>query len=1285
MQIDDTTTLSSCSRALARGLRLACANADPESSIAGLLSELAQGAGARRAAVFEQGRDGLYVCSYAWHATDLPSLSAAQRSLPSTPLVRRWLKEAEKGLPVIVDDLGPAAVQDQELLVFLDVTGIQRFVLYPLTARDSVRGLLILYDLPRGRAKVVAPVLELASSSLAMLVDRRDDIEAASPPDRLDRVTGLQGLGSFSDDLDLLIATAEEGLSTETWSVVYLDVVDFKSYNASHGFAAGNELLRRLGHAICDATASTRVCRYDADRFYVITTDDQVESLVRTVHDTAKNDPALGVEVRAGIYRITGAEKSAVHAMDRAKMAGDASHGDFEHYWRRFDPPMEQELTMRGYVISHIDRAIQRGWVKAYYQPVLGTLSGKVEGVEALARWDDPKYGLLSPASFIDTLERGRLIYKLDLEILRQACQAYDDRRRRGLPNVPISVNISRSDLEVEGIHERIDAILESHAVPHSDIHIEITETALAQSEDLVRDHIELFRSQGFEVWLDDFGSGYSSLNALQRFDFDCAKIDMAFLHKPGDPARLPQFMADVVSLAKHRGLRTLVEGVETPEHYALVKEIGCMMAQGYLISRPLPQDELEQVLDKKDLGFATAAERLVYGQLGMTDVAGRREPLALVINQNDTLRIAYANAPCRRLLSEFGIPDTMAVEAHINADTATAALFRSCMRRVAVPGQTSQADLSQSGFAGRVRFRLVAAQGVLRAFLATVIETEEADDDGRGKGLRALCSLFDEVLVLQPKEDRVRLLLDASHLTAADVEGRSLSDLVSWMAREVIHPNQAGRFRRMLDPTDLVDRVTQAPSGILEEFFDLAASGETYELRRLVLALTPSSKQKPELVMCIARDLAGWTRSSLEGGREAQGGTGSGRDPSGRALWNAVLSGDSFGIFWKDADRRFLGANRMFLNYYGLELDDILGKNDEEMGWHPDPEPFRQDELRVLRRGDAVRDAPGTCLVHGKPRDIAATKLPIYQDGKIVGLLGYFMDVTDVIARMDAVHRRTADSLRGEQLTDPVTDLANARGVRESCRALEEAPSSKGADFGYLSIQILGMRQFESDYGTAVHEDLHRAIAQRLRAVVGEEDVVGRIYDGRYIIVANPCDTSRLNLLEEAIPEALSQIREVDGIRCTVYCMIGSALFSACKDYGLMTATAESGMMAGLALDGEQTYTRSGVARALRDAAPAWDLVRLVDPTTMQATVLADDGNFRRLPGSCSELLGKSGRCENCVSLRALETGKPQRKVERMGDKCFYIVARPVTVDGRGLVIEGVAEMDEELCRALR
>lgn len=1299
MPDDEARILSQGSRALSRGLRQASACIDPEESLSVLLADLAQGVGAQRAAVFERGRDGIYACTYAWHAEGLASLSTSYRTIPLTTATRAWLAAVEAGQAVAVDSLGPDAVRDQDLLALLDATGIQRFAAYPLPGAGGTRGLLVLYDLPLGRARMIDPVLRSAASSLAMLAYRRDGMEAVAQPDQLDRVTGLPALGPFSREVNGLITSTAQDAGQAPWAMAYLDVADFKAYNSTHGFAGGDELLRRLARTICDVVGSSRACRYDADRFYVVVEDAKAEAAVRQVHATAKSDPSLGVEVRAGIYRITGGERGAVQAMDRAKMAGDAAYGDYEHYWRRFDPQMEQELAMRGYVINHVDQAIASGWVKAYFQPVVGTLSGKVEGMEALARWDDPTHGLLPPASFIDTLERGHLVYKLDLEVLRQACEALAQRRARGLASVPVSVNVSRTDLEVEDIHERIDAILATYAIPHADVHIEITETALAQSEDLVRAHVDRFHQDGYEVWLDDFGSGYSSLNALQGFDFDCAKIDMAFLHHGGDTAALAQFMGDVTSLAKHRGLRTLAEGVETQDQFALLREVGCMMAQGYLFSRPLPMDELMERLEAEGLSLAAASERLVYGRLGMADVSegtypfpggagqdGSRTPVALVVNRDEDLRLVFANRPCLARLRDMGLDGMAEAEDRINADNATAALLRSCMRQAMTPGSVAQARLSLGDWSGRLRLQLVAAQGGLRAYLMTADDVEDVGDEGLAEGLRAISSLCDEALLLSPADNQVRPLRGISRLAPDDLADRELDGTVAWMAHDLVHPSQAARLAQMLDPTTLVGRVSAEPAGILDQPFDIRVAGRAYELRRIVVALVPSPAARPELVLCVARDRAGWTQALAEQAQGKAAGQGeAAQAPSERALWEAAVSGDTIGIFWKDADRRFLGANQMFLSYYGLRLEDILGKTDEDMGWHPDPEPFRSDELRVLRRGDTVRDAPGVCLVHGRPRDIAATKVPIYQDGKIVGLFGYFLDVTNVSARMDAVHRRTADSLRDGQLTDSVTGLANASGIREGCRRLEEAFDATGADFGYACTQILGMHRFEADYGTAACEDLHRAIAQRLRSVAGEGDLVGRVYDGRYVVIASPCDRARLAQLEEAVPDALSRIRDVDGISCTVYCMMGTALYSASSDYGLMTATAEAGMMAGLAQDGVRAYTRAGAARALRDSAPAWDLVRLVDPLTMTATMLGDDGNFRRLPGSCSELLGKSTRCQNCASLKALQTGQPQRKVESLGDRHYYIVAQPVTVDGRSLVIERMAEVKGEVLADLQ
>ena len=1116
-------------------------------------------------------------------------------------------------------------------------------------------------------------------------------VPAAAAP--RDPVTGLYSVQSMSRAIDPVIQQIASGQIKNHLDLVYFNISGFKSYNIKYGFAKGDELLRRMADTLRAALGTDTAARYDADHFYAVVESSRTWEIIRTVHDSMALDSLSHMQVCAGIYRLTGKETSIGQALDCAKIAGDAAAGDFSKYWRHYDTSMEEALSLRSYLVREVNEAVTKGWIKVLYQPIVGTFSGKVEGVEALARWDDPIYGILTPSQFIDTLERGRLIYKIDMEVLRQVCQMIGAQRAEGKAYVPVSVNISRHDLELEDIHERINGILKSYMVPRQDIHIEITETALAQSDELVREHIRIFHDQGYEVWLDDFGSGYSSLNTLRGFGFDCAKLDMAFL-RHGDIQEQERFIGDIVTTAKHLGLKTLAEGVETAEQFQMLKRVGCMLTQGYLYSKPAPILECVKRLTERGYGTITREEKLLFDDLGMTDVRDGSypfeqgslsteydDPFCIIVDDNGDLRTVYANAAAIDFAHSIGFTDYAPDHgSHLNEMNWVADLVRSGIRPIRDIGESHEVSVSNAGWTGVVHLQLISVHGSSRAYLVTADKGLE-DDVPYRRELNDICTLFDTVAVICPKTDEVvgvhGSLFYGQEATLGKDQG--FATMRQWYAEHMVYPSESARFLDFLDSDTLDERTQASPTGVIESFFDLRASANAYELKRMVVARVQSTSH-PRYLVCIARNRSGWTRELLNRVRteaampqeEVSSWDDWSRVLREEQLWRTVMDGGTLGIFWKDADRRFLGANRMFLDYYGLELSDILGKNDEDIGWHPDPEPFKADELRVLSQGATVHDALGKCMVRGRVRDIAATKMPIYEGGQIVGLLGYFIDVTEVGTRLDNLRVNAFQQLRKEIYADPVTGMPDANGLRDLCEELERRYDGPDTDFGYISIQIMGMHRFGETYGVVARDDLFRLIGDTLQRVVSDQDVVGRLYDGRFAIIARVHATVELETLEKMVVQALDGIHEVDGIPCTVYYASGSALYSAHNDFGMMTAAADFGMMVGFAAKSNTArFSHAEIIKIMRDCQPAWDHVRIIEPESMEARILSDDGRLVSLPGRCCMLMGHNGRCPGCIGLKTIESGRSLRKFIALEDQTYYVVTQMVVLDGRPQVLE--------------
>ena len=263
-----------------------------------------------------------------------------------------------------------------------------------------------------------------------------------------------------------------------------------------------------------------------------------------------------------------------------------------QEHVRFFDDELEHNERIRLHVLASLDKAIEKDWLRIYYQPIVEVSTRKLTEYEALSRWVDPEFGFLAPDQFVVPLETALMTCKLDLNILRLFGRNVRHLREEGRAVFPISFNISRTDLE-SGIDlfGAIEKTMRQAELPRELVRVEITESALNGSSTAMADAVRRFHELELEVWMDDFGSGYSSLNVLKDYDFDVIKIDMQFMSTFDERSR--SIVRSVCEMARLLGIRTVAEGVETDEQLAFLERIGCTYAQGYLFSKPLPADEV--------------------------------------------------------------------------------------------------------------------------------------------------------------------------------------------------------------------------------------------------------------------------------------------------------------------------------------------------------------------------------------------------------------------------------------------------------------------------------------------------------------------------------------------------------------------------------------------------------------------------------------------------------------------------------------------------------------------
>ncbi len=346
--------------------------------------------------------------------------------------------------------------------------------------------------------------------------------------------------------------------------------------------------------------------RYANDEFAVLMkylTPDEHAARVRRLDARLKKMPALAkLCFHYGAYYITDYEMPVQRMYIYASMAKDEAiqQGVGEERLGVFSDAMRQAMLFEKELESNMRAALDNEEFVVYLQPKYFANGVRVGGAEALVRWNSPTMGFIPPGKFIPLFERNGFIMQLDSYMLRHVCAFQQKQMAAGRALVCISVNMSRAHMLDPMLVEEITAIVDSYQVPYSAIELELTESAFFDDKRVLLDAVHALRSRGFSVSMDDFGSGYSSLNSLKDLPLDVIKLDCEFFTQTEDAARGRTVIADTIALAKHLHMEIVAEGIETEEQVALLNELGCDFIQGYYFAKPMPLEQFEQLMDEE-------------------------------------------------------------------------------------------------------------------------------------------------------------------------------------------------------------------------------------------------------------------------------------------------------------------------------------------------------------------------------------------------------------------------------------------------------------------------------------------------------------------------------------------------------------------------------------------------------------------------------------------------------------------------------------------------------------
>lgn len=387
-----------------------------------------------------------------------------------------------------------------------------------------------------------------------------------------------------------------------SYYLIRINIENFKVVNDLFGIKTGDFILKRLAKEIMcyvDGKGTYGYLGNDNFAFCVPVERFSIEELEdKFLNDAIVHEKyGVNMKISAGIYEIRNHELSVTHMCDRAKLALQSIKGNARKNYAYYNDEMRQSLIREQEITSQMRAAVENKEFVVFLQPIYSTTRFAPVYAEALVRWKHPEKGLVSPGIFIPIFEKNGFIEKLDFYVWEEVCRYHARRRSEGKPLFPISVNVSRASLYNPYLAERIIDLMHKYDIEAKYLKVEITESAYNNCEALIQKTAEKLRQNGLNILIDDFGSGYSSLNTLKDLTADTLKIDMKFMGGFETSPKAGNILTSVIRMAKWLQLPVVAEGVETIAQVKFLRSIGCDYIQGYYFSKPLPIEEFEEVI----------------------------------------------------------------------------------------------------------------------------------------------------------------------------------------------------------------------------------------------------------------------------------------------------------------------------------------------------------------------------------------------------------------------------------------------------------------------------------------------------------------------------------------------------------------------------------------------------------------------------------------------------------------------------------------------------------------
>ena len=634
----------------------------------------------------------------------------------------------------------------------------------------------------------------------------------------VDPLTGLYNKAGFFIELGKELSELGK---ERACAILSFEIVSFRTYNELYGYEAGDILLKAISDIVGKNKKNGDVIgRLYSDHFVWFANGEDSEDIFATFRNAIKEakDTGLPFYLCGGIYLIEDREMSVHNLLDKASLAKETIKYNYGTGISIYDDSMLECQLQDAEMVGSMMKGLQKGEFIEYYQPKYYSDTETIVGAEALARWKKPDGEIITPSRFAGLFERNGFIRRLDFCIFERVCGFLADAKANNRTVLPVSVNFSR--VHVHDLHfpQRLFALTQKYGVDPKNLEIELTESAFFIDTKSINKVVDMLHEYGFSIAIDDFGSGFSSLNMLKDSNFDTLKIDANFLDGFERGGKVGTVVTSVMRMAKWLGIPVVAEGVETREQVDFLQTLGCEMIQGYYYSRPIPREEYELLLDQKDsvailkekptlvtldsINAVFGGDSLVnsildgiLGGFGIYELSGKSVE-AIRVNNAYYDMMAYPNIATFRVHSLNVITQVHPSDADklLNAcytTVKTGNLQKVSVRRYKYDGNIIQIDCLIKHIGGTEDKPLICMTFVDAAERLRADREEELN-----KYADALHGIFDEIYEFNYKADTLRVL-SRNHVICH--EERNLGKAEERWLENLFHPDDKEKIRMLI------------------------------------------------------------------------------------------------------------------------------------------------------------------------------------------------------------------------------------------------------------------------------------------------------------------------------------------------------------------------------------------------------------------------------------------------------------------------------------------------------